>query len=94
MSEILTADQARALTKIGNEANVLEYVLAEIKSKALQGEKELRIYDHGFNKELLPEERRSEMQYSLIQSLRELGYTVGVKRAQPPHVSTSLVVQW
>lgn len=94
MSEKLTADQARALTKIRHDLNVLEDVLFKVGHTAFQGEKELRITDYGFNKVLLPEERRDETQLRLIQALRELGYTVGIKKAQQPHLSNALVIQW
>jgi hypothetical protein len=92
MTNRLTAEQARLnVTKAPQTA--VDEILETIKSVSESGRTEVKIQDYAFGFTKQPEERCTPLQLEIIATLRELGYTVGVK-SEKSSCDSALVVAW
>jgi hypothetical protein len=93
---LLTAEQARELSKLNSPEGLAEVVLEGVWEKAEQGESEFITREHGFGDGCL---YTSEPNYpskirEVLQILRKLGYTASICAEQRQFVDIYLKVTW
>jgi hypothetical protein len=93
---LLTAEQARELSKLNSPEGLAEVVLKGVKEKAEQGKTEFTTREHGFGDGSL---YTSEPNYpskirEALQILRKLGYTASIYSEERQFVDIYLKVTW
>jgi hypothetical protein len=93
---LLTAEQARELSKLNNPEGLVEVVLKGVREKAEQGKTKFTTREHGFGDGSL---LTSEPNYpskirEALQILRELGYSASICTEERWFVDIYLKVTW
>ena len=91
MSHLLTAEQARKLSRREFDDSDLKMILEEIKERALMGSRELRIFNgFGFTKRF----NYTEQQEETIKRLEKLGYMVTGPECPGFMESHPITIRW